>query len=243
MQPAGRHIRYAECMKGKTLRQATRKTAGKKRKSARGRPPASEVVTRAENLLDVATEVFLDKGFKGASMSDIARRAGASKQTLYARYPSKAALFAALVERKASRLFNALEPLGEGLGLRETLVHCGSELLELIVSDDARGVHRVVIAECLEFPELGEIFWEQGPGKTRAVLASYLRTQQKLGNIQCGEPEQAVELFLGLLVSGASLRVWLGLPPLFAKTAAQRKVWVNFAVDTFLSSMEANARR
>ena len=55
--------------------------------------------------------------------------------------------------------------------------------------------------------------------------------------------EQAVELFLGLLVSGASLRVWLGLPPTYAKTAAQRKVWVNFAVDTFLSSMEANARR
>jgi TetR/AcrR family transcriptional regulator, mexJK operon transcriptional repressor len=176
-------------------------------------------------------------------MSEIARRAGASKQTLYTRYPSKAALFAALVERKASRLFNVLEPLGEGRNLRDTLVHCGSEMLELIVSKEARGVHRVVIAECVEFPELGEIFWEQGPGRTRAMLANYLRAQQKLGNIQCGEPEQAVEVLLGLLVSGASLRAWLGLPPTYAKTPAQRKVWVNFAVDTFLSSMEANARR
>jgi AcrR family transcriptional regulator len=232
-----------ECMKGKTPRQATRKATGKKRKSARGRPPASEVAARAENLFDVATEVFMEQGFKGASMSDIARRAGASKQTLYARYPSKAALFAALVERKASHLFNAIGPLGEGRSLRDTLVHFGSELLELIVSDDARGVHRVVIAECLEFPELGEIFWDRGPGKTRAVLAGYLRAQQKLGNIDCGEPEQAAELYFGLVVSGASLRAWLGLPPTYAKTAAQRKVWVNFAVDTFLASMEANARR
>jgi TetR/AcrR family transcriptional regulator, mexJK operon transcriptional repressor len=230
-------------MKGKTPRQATRKAPGKKRGSTRGRPPASEVATRAESLLDVATEVFLDKGFKGASMSEIARRAGASKQTLYTRYPSKAALFAALVERKAAHLFAAIGPLGEGRSLRETLVHCGSELLELIVSEDARGVHRVVIAECLEFPELGEIFWERGPGKTRAMLASYLRAQQKLGNIHCGDPEQAVEVLLGLLVSGASLRVWLGLPPVFAKTPVQRRAWVNFAVDTFLSSMEANARR
>jgi TetR/AcrR family transcriptional repressor of mexJK operon len=220
-------------------RQATRNTMSKKRKSVRGRPPTEEVAARAERLLDVATEVFLEQGFKGASMSEIARRAGASKQTLYARYPSKAALFAALVERKASHLFEAIGPLGEGRSLRDTLVHCGSSLLELIVSKDARGVHRVVIAECVEFPELGEIFWERGPGRTRAMLASYLRAQQKLGNIQCGDPEQAVEVFLGLLVSGATLRAWLGLPPTFAKTPAQRKAWANFAVDTFLSAMQA----
>jgi AcrR family transcriptional regulator len=219
-------------------RQATRRAVLKKRNSVRGRPPADEAAARAARLLDVATEVFLEQGFKGASMSEIARRAGASKQTLYARYPSKAALFAALVERKAGRLFEAIGPLGEGRSLRDTLVHCGSSLLDLILSEDARGVHRVVIAECVEFPELGEIFWERGPGRTRAMLADYLRAQQKLGNIQCGDPDQAVEVFLGLLVSGATLRAWLGLPPTFAKTPAQRKAWANFAVDTFLSAMQ-----
>jgi TetR/AcrR family transcriptional regulator, mexJK operon transcriptional repressor len=224
-------------------RQATRKTALKKRKSARGRPPAEEVAGRAAHLLDVATEVFLEQGFKGASMSEIAHRAGASKQTLYARYPSKAALFAALVERKASRLFETIGPLGESRGLRETLVHCGSSLLDLILSEDARGVHRVVIAECMEFPELAEIFWERGPGRTRAMLTNYLRAQQKLGNIQWGEPgcsnpEQAVEVFIGLLVSGATLRAWLGLKPTFVRTPAQRKAWVSSAVDMFLAAMQ-----
>lgn len=219
-------------------REATRKTMLKKRKSARGRPPADEAVARAARLLDVATEVFLEQGYKGASMSEIARRAGASKQTLYARYPSKAELFAALIERKASRLFEAIGPLGEGRSLRETLVHLGTEMLNLILSKDARGVHRVVIAECIEFPELAEIFWERGPGRTRAMLAGYLRAQQRLGNIQCGDPEQAVEVFLGLLVSGATLRTWLGLPSTFARTPAQRKAWANLAVDTFLSAMQ-----
>jgi TetR/AcrR family transcriptional regulator, mexJK operon transcriptional repressor len=224
-------------------RQATRKTVTRKRKSVRGRPPTEEVAARAERLLDVATEVFLEQGFKGASMSEIAHRAGASKQTLYARYPSKAALFAALVERKASRLFETIGPLGEGRNLRETLVHCGSSLLELILSEDARGVHRVVIAECMEFPELAEIFWERGPGRTRAMLTNYLRAQQKLGNIQWGEPgcsnpEQAVEVFIGLLVSGATLRAWLGLKPTFVRTPAQRKAWVSSAVDMFLAAMQ-----
>jgi hypothetical protein len=71
------------------------------------------------------------------------------------------------------------------------------------------------------------------------MLANYLRAQQKLGIIQCGEPEQAVEVFLGLLVSGATLRASLGLPPTFAKTQAQRKSWANFAVDMFLAAMHA----
>jgi AcrR family transcriptional regulator len=235
-------------MKGKTARPATRKSPARKRISPRGRPPAEEVAARAERLLDVATEVFLDRGFKGASMGEIARRAGASKQTLYARYPSKAALFAALVERKASHLFEAIGPLGEGRGVRDTLVHCGSELLELIVSEDARGVHRLVVAECMEFPELGEIFWERGPGRTRAMLANYLRAQQKLGNIQCGDlgcsnPEEAVEIFLGLLVSAVTLRAWLGLPPTFVKTPAQRKAWAGRAADIFLASMQPNSTR
>jgi TetR/AcrR family transcriptional regulator, mexJK operon transcriptional repressor len=208
------------------------------RKSARGRPPAREVATREERLLDVATEVFLDKGFKGASMIEIARRAGASKQTLYARYPSKAALFAALIERKASRLFEAIGPLSDDRTVCETLVRIGTEMLDRILTGDSPGVHRVVIAECKEFPELSEIFWERGPGRVRAMLTEYLRAQQHQGVIHCGDPEQAVEVFLGILLSGASLRAWLGLPCAFIRTPAQRKAWVNYAVESFLAAVE-----
>src|ERR1700743_336175 len=121
-------------VKSKPARQATRKVAVRKRKSARGRPPAEEVASRAERLLDVATEVFLEQGFKGASMSEIARRAGASKQTLYARYPSKAALFAGLVERKSSLLFEAIGALGQDIGLRDALLRFGYTLLTMILS-------------------------------------------------------------------------------------------------------------
>lgn len=217
---------------------AARTSAPRRRKSVRGRPPAREAATREQHLLDIATEVFLDKGFKGASMIEIARRAGASKQTLYARYPSKAALFAALIERKASRLFQAIGPLDDGRTLRETLTHFGTEMLELIMANDARGVHRVVIAECMEFPELSELFWQRGPGRVRAMLTEYLRAQQKQGNIRCSEPEQAVEIFLGILVSGASLRSWLGLPCTLTRTPAQRKAWANYAVDIFLAAIE-----
>jgi TetR/AcrR family transcriptional regulator, mexJK operon transcriptional repressor len=220
-------------------RQATRKAAVRKRKSARGRPPADEAATRAARLLDVATEVFLEQGFKGASMSEIARRAGASKQTLYTRYPSKAALFAALVERKSSLLFEAIGVLGQDIALRDALLRFGYTLLTMILSGDARGLHRVVIAECIEFPELSEMFWDLGPGRMRATLVSYLRTQQNLGVLRPGNPEHAVEAFLGMLISTASLRTNLGLTTPLITSAAQRKAWVAFVVDMFLSAMQA----
>ena len=240
--PVGRHIRYPySLMKQKA---SARKPAVKKRRSARGRPPAREVASRAERLLDVATEVFLQKGYTGASMIEIARRAGASKQTLYARYPSKAELFAALIERKAAHLFAAIGTLDGTRSVRDTLIHCGANLLELIVSPDARGVHRVVIAECMEFPELGEIFWSRGPGRVRAMLAEYLRTQQKLGNLpaprsRLRDTEQAVEVLLALIVSDISLRASIGLHSPNKKTSGERRAWVEFAVDNFLAAMKA----
>jgi TetR/AcrR family transcriptional regulator, mexJK operon transcriptional repressor len=225
-------------MRGTAVRQATRKPAARKRRSARGRPPAEEVTARAALLLDVATEVFLEQGFKGASMSEIARRAGASKQTLYARYPSKAALFAALIERKSSSIFEAIGPLDSSRSPRETLIHFGSEFLSMILTEDARCLHRVVIAECVEFPELGEMFWAIGPGRTRAVLADYLRSQHALGTIRCDDPERAVNALLGMLFGEASLRANLGIRSPIAISKADRLAWVNYAVDTFLAAMQ-----
>jgi AcrR family transcriptional regulator len=226
-------------MSGKAARQATRKPVVRKRKSARGRPPADEAATRAARLLDVATEVFLEHGFKGASMSEIARRAGASKQTLYARYPSKAALFAALVERKSSLLFEAIGALGQDIALRDALLRFGYTLLTMILSEESRGLHRVVIAECIEFPELSEAFWDLGPGRMRAMLVNYFRAQQSLGVLRPGNPEHAVEAFLGMLISTASLRTNLGLTTPLMTSATQRKTWVAFIVDIFLSAMHA----
>jgi hypothetical protein len=46
-----------------------------------------------------------------------------------------------------------------------------------------------------------------------------------------------------MIISATSLRASLGLEPEAVKTQAQRKAWVNFAVDMFLSAMQANAGR
>ena len=55
---------------------------------------------RQERVLAVALEVFGRYGFRKASMDEIARSAGISRQGLYLRFDNKAALFRAAVRQE-----------------------------------------------------------------------------------------------------------------------------------------------
>ncbi len=202
----------------------------------RGRPPAHEVEQREERLLDAATETFLATGFRRASMNDIAQRAGASKQTLYARYPSKSALFAAVMERKSSQIFRAIGPLGPDAPMRDTLLHFGCALLNVISSPEATGLHRVILAECLDNPELGAMFWDIGPGRVREHLTAYFDSLRQSGQLDCADAALTAEMLLGLLISPMHLRMALGLAIPQLATASRREAWVARAVDVFLRS-------
>src|SRR4030081_845199 len=58
--------------------------------------------SKRRQILDGARKVFMDLGFDGASMGEIARSAGVSKGTLYVYFADKNRLFEAIVERKCS---------------------------------------------------------------------------------------------------------------------------------------------
>ena len=59
-----------------------------------------EESSKRRQILDGARKVFLELGFDGASMGEIARAAAVSKGTLYVYFPDKAGLFAAIVEEE-----------------------------------------------------------------------------------------------------------------------------------------------
>jgi AcrR family transcriptional regulator len=66
--------------------------------------PGRPAVHSDDALARAAAEVFLARGFHDASMLDIARHAGATKPTLYARFGSKEALYDRTLERIADSL-------------------------------------------------------------------------------------------------------------------------------------------
>jgi hypothetical protein len=67
-------------------------------------------VERREEILRVALSVLAERGYRGASMREIARRAQALKETLYAWFGDKRGLFEELVGWQAERIDAVLVP-------------------------------------------------------------------------------------------------------------------------------------
>lgn len=118
-----------------------------------GRPPRERANEIGRRLLDIAETMFLERGYDGTSMTLLAARAHIGKQTLYKRHPNKAALFREVVARRLDgvQIGNADE---NGPDPVTDLKNLGIQILALLQDRTFIGLHRIVIAEALAFPEL-----------------------------------------------------------------------------------------
>lgn len=119
----------------------------------RGRPPkdlAGDVQTR---ILDAAQQLFLEKGFRSASIDDISEMAPASKPTIYAHFAGKEALFAAVVTRTIGGLTDFGDFTPKGRTIQDKLTSLGTAIVEKVM-EESLGVVRATIAESQRFPEL-----------------------------------------------------------------------------------------
>jgi len=175
-----------------------------RKRSGAGRPAACEVFGHRERLLDIATEIFLEQGYKNAKISEIANRAGASKTTLYARYPTKAELFVAVITRRTRVLQESFaEILIPGKPLEKVLDEFGARLLLTMSHPEKRALYKVFVAESSYFPKLARRFWEVGPKRSIGMLRDYLRGHPEFKGAY---PEHAAEMFWSLCCGQSLLK-------------------------------------
>src|SRR5262245_43595148 len=174
--------------------QTRERNLGRHRAVRAGRPPrelAGEVETR---ILDGARRVFLERGLAGASMDEIARLARAGKPTIYARFPSKEALFTAVVMQSVAAniaRFEALTPTGATN--EERFESVAVTILQWVMVSDAIRLMRVAIAEAHRFPDLASSVF--GMARERAAeavarLLSEAAQSDKLGTLPAFAPER-----------------------------------------------------
>lgn len=200
-------------------------------RSRAGRPTKAEGEQRRALVLDRALEVFLERGYEGATIDLIAAAAGASKRTLYAHYEDKTALFKAAVQR-AIELYAEPEGLTiiESDDLEETLIALGRMRLAHVISPVGMRLQRILNAEAYRFPEIFEWAVERGSQPMNALLADLLRRHAVLGHIEVGSPDRAAPVFLSMVVGGPARLLQAG----GRIDEAQLEDSVRFAVRLFL---------
>lgn len=170
--------------------------------SAQQIPATARGQARRVAMIDAARAVFLEQGYERTTLDMVIARAGGSRRTLYECFGDKAGLFRAVIEMHTADLLDQLEavPLASAKP-EQALTQIGRIYLSMVLSEDALGLYRLLVAEVPKFPELGETFYQGGPQKLRQHLMDYLKRQHMAGDLNIANPLLAARQFFGLIKS------------------------------------------
>ena len=170
----------------------------------RGRPADPR---KDAQILCSASRLFMEHGVQGTTMEQIAREAGVSKLTLYRRYPDKNTLFTAILNDKCRQyLPEDIFEVSPGAQPSDALTRLGTSLLELITSNDAVDLNRVITTESAHNPQLTAQFYASGPLRTKTRLIEMMSSLKSSGAVKIDDPTLAAEMFSALIVGSELIK-------------------------------------
>lgn len=176
--------------------------------------------TKTEAILEAAQALFSEKGVT-ASMGEIARRAGVSRQTLYNRFPTKADIGRALAARRSDAI---TAPLRSGGDPETVLTAMAAGMLEKLCNNDVKGSMRGVALMSPHAPEVARAIYEAGPAEGLRRLSAWLSDQDRNGALTVPHPDAAAEMFAGMVLGHGHLRSVLGVRhPVFDRETRARE--------------------
>jgi TetR/AcrR family transcriptional repressor of mexJK operon len=200
-----------------------------------GRPTREQQEQRHEELLNVALDIFLERGFEQTTMEEVAIQVGMSKRTVYARYEDKATLFKAAVKRAAERYTVPREEV-EAIAtdnLEETLAAIARMRIANLTKPIVIKLQRILNAQSYRFPELFKATIEEGAGPTIHFLQDLFERYSREGKISVSEPHRAATAFLSLVVGGPARIIISGNKV----DEAQIDRHIRFTVNLFLNGV------
>jgi AcrR family transcriptional regulator len=159
--------------------------------------------SKRRQILEGARKVFMNLGFDGASMGEIARAAGVSKGTLYVYFADKSALFEAIVEEETLEQGKVRFNFDPERDVVTTLTEFGQAYIAMICRPGGGSAIRTVMAIAERMPEVGRRYYEHVLEQTISRLAAYLDAHVKRGELAIDDCQLAASQFM--LMCQASL--------------------------------------
>jgi TetR/AcrR family transcriptional repressor of mexJK operon len=158
---------------------------------------------RHREIREAAIGIFLANGYEGATMEEIAVRAGVSKQTVYKHFIDKQSLFADIVLSTTDDM-NAIvslisESLREASDVAIVLEHLAESFLFALMQPSVLRLRRLVISSADRFPEIATAWYEQGFERALGALAASFQSLAERRLLRVDDPAMAAEHFVGML--------------------------------------------
>ncbi len=155
-------------------------------------------------LILAATALFLDKGYDGTSMDDIAAKAMVSKPTVYKYFSDKEQLFAEIVhattDQTADLVCVIAETLGNHADIDTGLTVLARRFIHALMQPQLLRLRRLVIANAGRFPDVGRSWYEQGFERVLTTLATSFQDLADRKLLRVDDPLMAANHFVGLLL-------------------------------------------
>lgn len=159
-------------------------------------------------MIEAAFVELLEQGADGVTMLSIARRAGASKETLYSWFGNRDGLFSAMITSNADATAERIDGALDGGEPSETLAMFGAGLLGLLTGPRSLALNRAAMTN----PTLAAELLASGRHRVGPIVERYLATVATSGQLTVLDPASAFETFYGLVIRDTQIRVLLGDP-------------------------------
>lgn len=153
--------------------------------------------SKRRQILDGARKVFMDLGFDGASMGEIARAAQVSKGTLYVYFADKCALFEAILEQEALQHGQVVFNFDPARDVETTLKEFGRAYIHLLCRPGGGSAIRTVMAIAERMPDVGRRYYARVLEKSINRLSDYLKAHVP-GDLAIGDCDLAASQFMEL---------------------------------------------
>jgi len=165
----------------------------------------SRSARKRKAIVEAAETAFLENGYLGTSMDEIATAAAVSKQTVYKQFSDKEQLFTEIIQATMGRVIAelvggaTLAPT-ESDDVERNLVALARQLIASIWHPDVLRLRRLVIGEAGRFPHLGEAYFTQGFERGIAAVATSIEQLAAAGRLHVEDPQLAAQHFSGLIL-------------------------------------------
>jgi AcrR family transcriptional regulator len=159
-------------------------------------------------ILNIASEIFLEDGYSEASINEMCRRSGISKHTIYRYFKNKEQLFLAVIDKELEGNLEGLEILDnvpEDQDPEITLSDMGTELGVFLLSRKMMAFRQIIYSECGKHHRIGDAYFSHGPNRAFKSLSLYFEKGRNSGLMWKLPPRTLAESFLALLLHKVTL--------------------------------------